>query len=194
MCRGVVDLRRPRALDEMLLYPTGAPPPRSPCAGCDAISRLRPWIVMSTREAAPRLLVEAFPELADRPLAIGPVWAGSDADFASDIPLRRHDRRLPDRPHGVSPHRARPPAASLPSGRGGGSVGQRDEARHPRALPRPPAQCPPAAPRPAARAARSDRAASGGGAQSRADQDVSAGVWSTCGGSATATHPDPPSP
>ena len=46
-------------------------------------------IVVSTREAA-RLLVEAFPELADRPLAIGPVgW--DRRDFAGAVAARRDD-------------------------------------------------------------------------------------------------------
>ena len=84
----VADLADPWALDEMLLYPTGA-------HRALAMRRMRrdlasaSGIVMSTREAA-RLLVEAFPELADRPLAIGPVgW--ERRDFASDIAARHDD-------------------------------------------------------------------------------------------------------
>jgi glycosyltransferase involved in cell wall biosynthesis len=83
----VADLADPWALDEMLLYPTGM-------HRALALRQMRrdlasaSGIVMSTREAA-RLLVEAFPELADRPLLIGPVgW--DRRDFEGDIPAR-HD-------------------------------------------------------------------------------------------------------
>ena len=84
----VADLADPWALDEMLIYPTGVHRRLAMREMRRALASAA-GIVMSTREAAQRL-TDVFPELASRPILVGPVgW--DRRDFESPPPTRPDD-------------------------------------------------------------------------------------------------------
>lgn len=84
----IADLADPWALDEMMIYPSGIHRRLAMREMRQALASAG-GIVMSTPEAASRL-VTGFPELASRPITIGPV--GWDArDFAAPVAARSDD-------------------------------------------------------------------------------------------------------